>query len=119
MLSELFSPNSRRSLLIEINPYQILAAGIVRPEEGATIVDCTAEFDRGDDAGLRRWLDVNFEKQKMWIPTICDFVHPSSLLRRESILPRKLIEPGYLTNLVHEQYKIERPETWKLHTLSP
>ncbi len=109
MLSEFFNPSSRRSLLIEINPYQILAAGVVRSDRHGTVVDCAAEFDRADDAGLRQWLDVNFEKQKSWVPTICGFTHPEALLRRESIQPRKLAETGYLANLVQEQYKVENP----------
>jgi hypothetical protein len=115
----LFSRNSRRSLLIEINPFQILAAGMSRSDDGAAVLDCAGEFDCNDDAGLRAWLDENFEKQKSWVPVTCGFISPEALLQRESILPRKLAEPSYLPNLVREQYKIENPEAWKLSTLSP
>ena len=115
----MFHRSSRRSLLIEINPYQILAAGLSRPDQGALILDSAAEFDSGDDVGLRQWLDANFEKQKSWVPVICGFVSSDALLHRESLLPRKLAEPDYLANLVKEQYKIENPLLWKLETLSP
>ena len=115
----LFSRTSRRSLLIEINPYQILAAGISRPDQGSAVLECAAEFARDDDAGLRQWLSANFEKQNSWVPAICGFVPPAILLQRDSIQPRKLAEPGYLANLVKEQSKIENPEAWILHTLSP
>lgn len=111
--------NSRRSLLIEINPYQILAAGISRPDADSTVLECAAEFDSHDDAGLRAWLDTNFDKQKAWVPAICGFTPPDGLLQRESIQPRRMTEAGYFTELVKEQYKIEKPETWKLQTLSP
>lgn len=115
----MFNRSSRRSLLLEINPYQILAAGLSRPDEGVITLDSAAEFDSDDDLGLRRWLDANFEKQKSWVPVICGFVSPEALLHRESLLPRKLSEPDYLPNLVREQYKIETPSAWKLETLSP
>ena len=53
------------------------------------------------------------------MPVICGFVPPESLLQRESLLPRKLAESDYLTNLVKEQYKIENTNVWKFSTLSP
>jgi hypothetical protein len=118
-LSNPFNRHSRRGLLIEINPYQILAAGISRMEENPVTLDCAMAFDSEDDAGLRRWLDENFEKQNAWVPVLCSFVPPEGLIQRESIQARKLAEPNYLENLVREQYKIERPESWKLSTLSP
>ena len=114
----MFNRHSRRGLLIEINPYQILAAGITRLDESPLSLDCAAEFERGDDAGLRQWLGQNFEKQNAWVPVICGFVPPDGLLQRESIVSRRLIEPEYLPNLVKEQFKIEHPEAWKLQTLS-
>ena len=111
--------SSRRSLLIEINPYQILAAGFERPDNGPVTIDCAAEFDGSDEVGLRQWLAANFEKQNAWVPAIASFNPPEALFLRESIQPRKLAEPTYLTDLVREQYKIENPATWKLQTLSP
>ena len=114
----MFNRLSRRGLLIEINPYQVLAAGITRLDESPLSLDCAAEFDRGDDAGLRQWLGQNFEKQNAWVPVVCGFVPPDGLLQRESIVSRRLIEPEYLRNIVKEQYKIEHPAAWKLQTLS-
>jgi len=111
--------NTRHSLLIEINPYQILAAAIDRPDNGPVVLESVVEFDAGDDAGLRQWLDENFDKAKSWVPVIGGFVPPEALLQRESIQARRLNEPAYLTELVKEQYKIENPAVWKLATLSP
>lgn len=118
-LANPFNRHSRRGLLIEINPYQILVAGITRMEENPVTLDCAAAFDSDDDAGLRHWLEANFEKQNAWVPVICGFVPPDGLLQRESLQPRKLTEPGYLQGLVREQYRIENPDGWKLATLSP
>lgn len=38
--------NTRRRLLIEINPYQILAAGIDQPDDGPVMIDCAARVRR-------------------------------------------------------------------------
>jgi hypothetical protein len=113
------SRNSRHSLLIEINPYQILAAGIDRPDNGPVTIDSAAEFESNDENGLRQWLADNFEKQSNWIPAITSFTPPDALLHRESLQPRKLVDPNYLNDLVREQYKIEIPAAWKLLALSP
>ncbi len=111
--------NSRHSLLIEINPFQILAAGLDRPSDGPVTINCAAEFDCNDEAGLRQWLAANFEKQNAWVPAIASFSSPEALFLRESIQPRKLAEPSYLTDLIREQFKIENPTAWKLQPLSP
>lgn len=111
--------NARQNLLIEFNPYQILAATIDRPDNGPTVIGSAVEFDASDDAGLRQWLDANFDKTKSWIPCIGGFAPPDALIQRESIQARRLVELDYLPGLVKEQYKIERPEAWKLAPLSP
>ncbi|MBI2814680.1 MAG: hypothetical protein HYX71_10380 [Opitutae bacterium] len=111
--------NTRQSLLIEVNPYQILAAALDRPDDGPAVLESAAEFDAGDDAGLRQWIDNNFDSQKSWVPAVGGFVPPESLLQRESIQARRLGESDYLPGLVKEQYKIENPENWKLTALSP
>lgn len=118
-LTNPFNRRSRRGLLIEFNPYQILAAGISRLEESPVTLDCAAQFDREDDAGLRQWLDTNFEKQNTWVPAICSFIPPEGLVQRESLQGRKLGDPAYLDGLVREQYKIENPDRWKIATLNP
>lgn len=112
--------NSRRSLLIEHNPFQILAAGITRGDNGSSVtLDCTAEFDSDDEAGLRHWLAQNFEKQNAWVPAVASFCPPEALVQRESLQPRKLAEDDYLPDLVKDQYKIEQPANWKIQVLSP
>ena len=111
--------NSRRSLLIEVNPFQILAAGVDRENGTGVTIDCAAEFESTDEAGFRQWLAANFEKPNTWVPAIASFIPPEALLQRESLAPRKLNEPAYLTDLVRDQYKIDHPENWKLQTLSP
>jgi hypothetical protein len=111
--------NSRRSLLIETNPYQVLAAGFDRPNGTGVVIDCAAEFEVDDETGLRQWIAANFERPNTWVPTIASFVPPEALLQRESLQPRKLGDPAYLVDLVRDQYKIENPANWRLQALSP
>ena len=111
--------NSRHSLLIEVNPYQILAAAIDRPDSGPVVLESTAEFDAQDDAGLRQWLDANFDKAKSWVPCIGGFAPPEALFQRESLQARRLGEADYLPDLVTEQFKIGHPANWQLAALSP
>ena len=111
--------NTRHSLLIEVNPYQILAAALDRPDSGPVVIEAAAEFDSHDDAGLRQWLDQNFDKAKSWVPCIGGFAPPEALLQRESIQARRLSEADYLPDLIKEQFKIEQSANWKFAALSP
>lgn len=111
--------NSRQSVLIEVNPYQTLAASVDRPDDGPVTIEAAAEFEPGDREGLQAWLATQFERQTSWLPAIASFVPPEALLQRESVVPRRLADPAYLTELVQEQYKIENPAAWRLLTLSP
>ena len=112
------SRNSRRSLLIEINPYQILAAGFDQDADGTTTLDCTAEFENHDESGLAKWLAANFEKNNTWVPAFASFVPAEGLLHRESLTPRKLVNPEYLNEIVREQYRIENVDSPALQPLS-
>lgn len=116
---DLFKRHSRRNLLIEINPYRTLVAGITRPNDGSIVLDCAAEFEAGDETGLRQWLDANFERQKAWVPVICGFVPPDGLVQRESIQPRRLGESRYLAEIAGEQYQLGRTDAWRFHAISP
>jgi hypothetical protein len=110
--------NSRRSLLIEVNPYQVLAAAIDR-SGGPVVIEAAREFDAHDDAGLRQWLDETFDRQKNWLPAIAGFVPPDALLQRDSVQGRRLNEPDYLSNLVRDQYRIENPARWRFEPVNP
>lgn len=116
---DLFNRHSRRNLLIEVNPYRTLVAGLTRPDSGAIVLDCAAEFETGDDQGLRQWLDANFERQKTWVPVICGFSPPDALLQRESIHPRRLAEPDYFGAIAEEQFQIPKVSEWSFHAITP
>jgi hypothetical protein len=119
MFSHLFHRGTRRSLLIEIGPYQLLAAGITRPDRGPAVINCAAEFDPEDDAGLRRWLETKLDWQKARTEIICGLVPDRRLLQRETLQPRRLTEPDYLSTLLREEYRIENPDAWNIEILNP
>ena len=102
-----------------MNPYRTLVAGITRPDDGPIVLDCAAEFESGDEAGLRQWLDANFERQKAWVPVICGFIPPDGLVQRESIQTRRLAEPRYFEELAREQYQLGQADAWTFHAVSP
>ncbi len=102
-----------------MNPYQILAAGVDRTDGGGATIDCAAEFEANDEAGLRQWLAANFEKPNTWVPALASFVPPEALLQRESLVPRRLTDAEYLPDLIKDQYKIDHPENWKFQVLTP
>lgn len=115
---DLFNRHSRRNLLIEINPYRTLVAGLTRPDSGAIVLDCAAEFETGDDAGLRAWLAANFELQKAWVPVICGFVPPDALVQRESLQPRRTADPAYFGAIAREQYQLDNAQNWTFHAVT-
>lgn len=85
-----------RSLLIEINPHQILVAGITRQRRGPVVIDCAAEFARGNTAGLQQWIEGRKELRKKWMGAVCGFVARKGILQRETLRAADLSDPGGL-----------------------
>lgn len=104
MFFNLSKRNSRRTLVVEFNPYQILAAEISRPPRGAVVLESAAEFDRQDVSGFEAWLEANGDT-KSWSNAICGLVPRRGLVHRESVQPKRLAEPEYLADVVQEQQK--------------
>jgi hypothetical protein len=113
----MFFKNARRGLLIELTPHRTLVAGLAALEQRPLLIDCMAEFDRADRDGLQRWLKSIHDRS--YLPAYCSFVPRDWQLARESITPRRLTEPGYLTELGREKLKLTNPEDWLLHLISP
>jgi hypothetical protein len=114
----MFFKRARRGLLLEINPFQMLAAGVAVWDERPVELDCAQEFAADDFEGFARWLKVNLDV-KPWLPAHVSFFPADRLLQRDTIQPRKLAEPGYLTRFAEEQLKIANPAQWVLHAISP
>jgi hypothetical protein len=114
----MFFKRARRGLLLEINPFQLLAAGVSLWGEQPVELDCAQEFAADDFEGFTRWLKVNLDV-KPWLPAHISCYPAERLLQRDTIQPRKLAEPGYLTKFAEEQLKIANPAQWVLHALSP
>src|SRR5258708_6064794 len=117
--SPFFRRKARRSLVLEVNPFQVLVAGLHRINGGPAVIDCTAEFAVEDDAGLRAWLDGKFGAQRGWVPVVGSITPAEAMLRRENLQPRRLAETGYLGYLFKELSRGHHPQAWTLAALDP
>lgn len=91
-------------MVVELNPYQILVAEVSQPPRGAVVLEAVAEFDRHDTDGLRLWLESHGDGRG-WTDAICGLVPMRGIVHRESVQPRRLAEPMYLSEVVQEQQK--------------
>src|SRR5258708_33891389 len=98
--SPFFRRKARRSLLLEVNPFQVLVAGLHRINGGPAVIDCPAEFAGEDDAGLRAWLDGKFGPQPGWGPAGGTIPPPGALRRPQNPHAPRLAgaaHPGHLS----------------------
>lgn len=95
----------RRSLVVEFNPNQILAAEITRPYRGPAVIESAAEFERKDTVGLGRWVEDGAEGRKAWLATVCGLVLPRGVIHRETLQLRELNEPHYIAGVIEQQQK--------------
>ncbi len=103
MLQHLLQSRTKRGLLIEINPYQILVAGIIRERREPVTVEFAAEFERDNVAGLRQWIEGNKDLRKRWMTAICGFVSRTGIMQRESLRGGDLTDPGQLIATIRDQ----------------
>jgi hypothetical protein len=129
--TSLFTPlsrrNARRSVVVEFNPNQILAAEISRPYRGAAIIESAAEFDREDTVGLGRWIEAGVDAKKSWLPTICGVVPARGIVHRETLQLHRLEEPDYIAGVIEHQqkgrvltatpFKVITPDAWTLRAV--
>lgn len=113
----MFFRKARRGLIIELNPHRTLVAGLAAWDDKPLFIDCMAEFEADDREGLRSWLQSKHERS--FVPAYCSFAPREWQLVRESISPRRLTEPNYLTELARDRLKLISPSEWQLHLLHP
>ncbi len=113
----MFFKKARRGLIIELNPHRTLVAGLAAWDDKPLMIDSMAEFEADDRAGLRSWLQSKHERS--FVPAYCSFAPREWQLVRESISPRRLGEPTYLTDLARDRLKLVSPNDWHLHLLHP
>lgn len=118
----------RRILVVEFNPYQILAAEFSRSRRGEFVLEAAAEFERGDTAGFSAWLEAGNILGKYRGTALCSLVPLRGIVQRENVQPALLAETGYLEELVHEQqkgrfltatpFKVMREGAWAFSTVN-
>jgi hypothetical protein len=122
--SSLAGRRSPRTVVVECNPQQILAAEIARHPQGHGIVSCATEFDRADVSGLTTWLE-----ERAWLPAVCSLLPERAIVHREMLQPERVAEPEYLADVVEEHqrglflsatpFKVMHPERWTLRAVDP
>jgi hypothetical protein len=129
MLSAISRRGPRRSVIVEFNPTQILAAEISRPDSGPAIIESAAEFDANDTVGLGRWIGAEVESRKAWLPAICGVIAPRGVLHRDTLQLQQLADPHYVASVITQQedgrsvttapfQKAVDPETWTLRAVN-
>ncbi|HUR59443.1 MAG TPA: hypothetical protein VM029_17130 [Opitutaceae bacterium] len=99
-LAPLSRRHPRRSVIVELNPNQILAAEISRPHNGPAVIEAAAEFDADDTVGLGRWIGAAAEDRKAWLPAICGLVSTRGILHRDAVQARQLTDPQFVTSVI-------------------
>ncbi|HEY4302155.1 MAG TPA: hypothetical protein VGM73_14870 [Candidatus Didemnitutus sp.] len=113
----MFFKSARRGLLLEFNPHRILVAGVAAWQSEPILIDGLAEFDARDIDGFRSWLQSTHDRSL--VPAYCSFAPRDWQLVRDSVVPRRLVDPGYLADLAREKMKLSEPELWQLNLMHP
>lgn len=113
----MFFKSARRGLIIEFNPHRTLVAGLAAWDAKPAFIETMAEFEAQDGVGLRRWLH-EFHDRSL-VPAYCSFMPRDWLLVRDSVSPRRLNEPEYLSELARDKLKLTNPDDWHIHLLHP
>jgi hypothetical protein len=118
----------RQILLVEINPYQILAALLVLSDSDRAVVAATAEFDRDDFAALKAWIDSE-NRANGRLAVVCSLVPLLGIVQRERIQPSQLAQPDYLEGLVLKEqkgrfltatpFKVAESDGWIFRSVNP
>jgi len=103
VLSNPFQRHTRRSVVIEFNPHQVLVAGITRPRRGPVVVECAAEFPAMETGAIRDWLDRQSDFRRNWATAICGYVPRQSVVLRENVHAEDLTDPARLESFITEQ----------------
>ncbi|HWA27889.1 MAG TPA: hypothetical protein VG734_19695 [Lacunisphaera sp.] len=118
-----------RSLLIEINPHQVLVAGIVRQRRGPVTIEFAAEFDRENTAALRLWIEGKKDLRKKWMTAVCGFISQRGLLQRETLRATDLTNPAQLITTIRDKQTLHfspssapfqhvNPEQWTFRAVT-
>src|SRR5207253_3148416 len=70
-----------------------------------------------DRDGLRQWLRNRHDKA--FVPAFCSFYPADRILQRDLIIPRRLFEPGYITDFARDKFGLSDPTQWHVHVIDP
>lgn len=116
----LLSRNKRAGVLWNVTEHVLQIARLGRLDEKPLVVDLLAELAPGDDEGVAQWLRQAFpDRGPGYLPGFCGFHPAERVLLRETINTRRLIEPGYLPQVLTEGAKLGGVADWQICALHP
>lgn len=116
----LLSRNSRSGVLWNVTEHVVQLARLPRPDLKPVVVEELLELPAGDDDGINRWLRGTFpDRGRSLLPGYCGFHPTDRVLLRETINTKRMVEPGYLAQLLADQAKLTAVNDWSVSALHP
>lgn len=103
--------------LVNVTPNFVHVARLGRPDDRPLSVDAMAEIALDDELGLASWIRREFREETRWITGYCGFHPKSRVLVRDTLIPRRLDEPGYLAGIVSTLARVDAQRDWQLAAL--
>ena len=116
----IFQRKERHGVLLNLTDHCVQLARLTGLDEKPLGVDAFAEFPKGDEESVTRWILETFpDHSGGYLPGYCSFHPQERLLLRETVNPRRLVEEGYLSGLIAEHAKITSAKEWRTAVLHP
>ncbi len=105
------------ALLVNVTPNFVHVARLGRPDDRPLTVDAMTELALDDELGLASWIRREFREETRWITGYCGFHPKGRVLVRDTLIPRRLEEPGYLAGIVSTLARVDAQRDWQLAAL--
>lgn len=105
------------AILLNVTPNCVHVARLGRPDDRPLAVDAMAELPLDDELGLTSWIRREFREETRWITGYCGFHPKGRVLVRDTLIPRRIEEPGYLAGIVGSLARVDAQRDWQLAAL--
>lgn len=102
------------AVLLNVTPNFVHVARLGRPDATPLSLESLAEFASDDEAGLRGWLRREFREEARWIAGYCGFHPKGRVVVRDTLIPRRLHEAGYLAAVIAAHARVDATREWQI-----
>ncbi len=102
------------AVLLNVTPNFVHVARLGRPDDRPLSVEAMAELALDDELGLTSWIRREFRDETRWITGFCGFHPKGRVLVRDTLIPRRIEEPGYLAGIASAQARVDAQRDWQL-----